>query len=210
MKIEKVTDDKIKITLTVTDLRNQNIDIADLSLDTPKAHTFFDDILEQAFDAFGFEVNDSPVIIEASPVSKDTLVIFISKVDKDSVFDRLKSHAELFESVEEKVQPKKSSRKRVSKEPLLIYSSENLTTIELACNDLNGLFEGQSMLYKLKEKYYLVLGKNTLKGIPSKKIESILCETILKVQSTKISLAHLEEYGENLIDVRAVELMSSY
>jgi adapter protein MecA 1/2 len=208
MKIEKVTDDKIKITLTVTDLRNQNIDIADLSLDTPKAHTFFDDILEQAFDAFGFEVNDSPVIIEASPISKDTLVIFISKVDKNSVFDKLRSHAELFESVEEKIQPKKPTRKKINKEPLLIYSSENLTNIELACNNLNSLFEGQSMLYKLKGKYYLVLGKNTLKGVTSAKLESILCETLSKVQSTKVSLAYLEEYGESLINMRTIELMS--
>lgn len=213
MKIEKINNDKLKITLTVTDLHDKDIDIADLSLDTPKAHSFFDDILEKAFDEFGFEVNDSPVIIEASPISKDTLVIFISKVDRETVIDRLKAHTEKLEGTEsgteDKPAKKKTTRKKAKNEPI-VYRSEGLMDIEEACSNLSGYFEGQSMLYKLRNIYYLVLGKNRVRGISSSIIESVLCEYISKVDATNLNIAYFEEHGEVIIKTRAVELLGGF
>lgn len=208
MKIEKINDAKLKITLTITDLREQNIDIADLSLDTPKAHSFFDDVLEQAFDEYGFEVNDSPIVIEASPVSKDTLVIFISKVDKETVIDRLKEHSDRLGEAQNAV--KKRAPKRKVKSDVLIFSSETLTNIELACARLSGFFEGHSMLYKLNDTYYLILGKNKVKGVTYSSIEGLLSEFLSKCKSSMISLAYIEEYGDVLIKNRTVEIMSDY
>jgi adapter protein MecA 1/2 len=209
MKIEKINNDKLKITLTVTDLHDQNIDFADLSLDTPKAHTFFNEILEKAFFEFGFEVNDSPIIIEASPISRDTLVIFISKVDKETVLDKLKSHTDKLDKEKPPVTQRKNLKRTTSKDPI-IYHSDNLTNMEYACSNLSGLFEGQSMLYKLDEKYYLVLGRNRIKGIPIVRIEGILSEFTNRAKPSKVTLAHIEEYGEVLIKTRAVENMGSY
>lgn len=208
MKIEKINDAKLKITLTITDLREQNIDIADLSLDTPKAHSFFDDVLEQAFDEYGFEVNDSPIVIEASPVSKDTLVIFISKVDKETVIDRLKEHSDRLGEAQSTVK-KRSPRKKI-KSDVIIFSSETLSNIELACARLSGLFEGHSMLYKLNGTYYLILGKNKVKGVANSSIEALLSEYITKSKSSMVDLAYIEEYGDVLIKTRSVEILGDY
>ena len=221
MKIEKVNNDRLKITLTISDLREQDIDIADLSFDTPKAHTFFDEILSRAFDEFGFEINDAPVIIEASPVSKDTLVIFISKVDRETVLNRLKAHTEKLEDVSKSLEltngtmklpapAEGNKRKRRSKSEPLIYSSSTLDNIENACLNLSGLFEGQSMLYSFKEMYYLVLGKNRIKGVSFAKIEAVLSEYMSKVKTSVLTLAYLDEHSKVILKTRAVEQMASY
>lgn len=92
----------------------------------------------------------------------------------------------------------------------MIFSSETLSNIELACARLSGFFEGHSMLYKLNDTYYLILGKNKVKGVAYSSIEGLLSEYISKCKSSMIDLAYIEEYGNVLIKTRTVETMGDY
>jgi len=87
MKIEKVNDNQIKCTLTREDLENRQINLSELAYGTEKAKLLFRDMMQQAFSEFGFEAENIPLMIEAIPVSKDTVILIITKVEDPEELD---------------------------------------------------------------------------------------------------------------------------
>ena len=51
------------------DLADRNIKLSELAYGTGKTRELFQDMMQQANDDFGFEVNDIPLMVEAIPVS---------------------------------------------------------------------------------------------------------------------------------------------
>ncbi|MGN0370780.1 MAG: adaptor protein MecA [Butyrivibrio sp.] len=87
MKIEKISDNQIRCTLTRTDLLSREIKISELAYGTEKAKLLFHDMIEQASHQFGFEADDIPLMIEAIPVSPDCIVLVITKVEDPEELD---------------------------------------------------------------------------------------------------------------------------
>jgi adapter protein MecA 1/2 len=87
MKIEKVNENQIRCTLTKTDLQSRQIRISELAYGSEKAKTLFRDMIQQANQDFGFEVNDIPLMIEAIPTSADSLILMITKVEYPEELD---------------------------------------------------------------------------------------------------------------------------
>ena len=69
MKIEKVSENQIRCTLTKEDLASRELKISELAYGTEKAKNLFRDMMRQANFEFGFEAEDIPLMIEAIPVS---------------------------------------------------------------------------------------------------------------------------------------------
>jgi adapter protein MecA 1/2 len=87
MKIEKISDNQIRCTLSKSDLIDRELRISELAYGTEKAKALFRDMIQQAFYEFGFEVDDIPLMIEAIPVSADCLVLVITKVEDPDELD---------------------------------------------------------------------------------------------------------------------------
>lgn len=87
MKIEKISDNQIKFTLNRADLASHQIKISELAYGTEKTKGLIQDMMEQASDELGFEFNDSPLMIEAIPVSMDCIVLMVTKVDEPEEVD---------------------------------------------------------------------------------------------------------------------------
>ncbi len=83
MRIEKLTKDKIKVTLTTTDLVNLNIDIDSLEPDSKELHTFLFHIMETIREKTGFNPYSGQVVVEATP-SNDGMCILISRINNMS------------------------------------------------------------------------------------------------------------------------------
>ena len=81
MKIEKISENQIRCTLTKEDLADRNIKISELAYGTGKTRELFQDMMQQANDDFGFEVNDIPLMVEAIPLSPESIILVITKVD---------------------------------------------------------------------------------------------------------------------------------
>jgi adapter protein MecA 1/2 len=81
MKIEKINENQIRCTLTKEDLADRNIKISELAYGTGKTRELFQDMMQQANDDFGFEVNDIPLMVEAIPVSSEGIILVVTKVD---------------------------------------------------------------------------------------------------------------------------------
>lgn len=87
MKIEKVSDTQIRCTLTKEDLADRHLKISELAYGTEKAKNLFRDMMQQASYEFGFEADDIPLMIEAIPVSSDTIILLITKVEYPEELD---------------------------------------------------------------------------------------------------------------------------
>lgn len=67
MKIEKISDNQIRCTLTRADLADRQLQLSELAYGTEKAKSLFRDMMQQAAFEFGFEAEDIPLMIEAIP-----------------------------------------------------------------------------------------------------------------------------------------------
>lgn len=87
MKIEKINDKQIRCTLTKEDLANRDIKLSELAYGSDKAKALFQDMMQLAAQDFGFEADNIPLVIEAIPVSLDTIILIITKVDDPEELD---------------------------------------------------------------------------------------------------------------------------
>ncbi len=87
MKIEKVNDNQIRCTLTREDLDNRQLKLSELAYGTEKAKSLFREMMQQASYEFGFEAEDIPLMIEAIPLSADTIILIITKVEYPEELD---------------------------------------------------------------------------------------------------------------------------
>ncbi len=87
MKIEKINDNQIRCTLTREDLENHQIRISELAYGTDKAKKLFRDMMQQAQIQFGFEADNIPLMIEAIPVSPESIILIITKVEDPEELD---------------------------------------------------------------------------------------------------------------------------
>lgn len=102
MKIEKINDNQIRCTLNKTDLASREIKISELAYGTEKAKILFRDMMQQAAFECGFEADDLPLMIEAIPMSAESIVLIITKVDDPEELDtRFSKFAPSYEELED-------------------------------------------------------------------------------------------------------------
>jgi len=89
MKIERIGDNIIRVTITYSDLEERNVDLNALNYNSPAAQEFFWDLMEQAEEQLGFNLTDSQLIIEPVPDSDEGFVINITKVDEEGEFESI-------------------------------------------------------------------------------------------------------------------------
>ena len=87
MKIEKISDNQIRCTLSREDLANREINLSELAYATDKAKDLFRDMIQQANDKFGFDADNLPLMIEAIPIMPDSIILIITKVEDPEELD---------------------------------------------------------------------------------------------------------------------------
>lgn len=87
MKIEMINEHQIRCTLTSEDLEERQIKLSELAYGSEKAKILFRDMMQQAADDFGFDAEDIPLMIEAIPLSAESIMLIISKVDSPDELD---------------------------------------------------------------------------------------------------------------------------
>lgn len=88
MKIEKINENQIRCTLTREDLDDRQIKLSELAYGGEKARELFRDMMEQAANEYGFVPGDIPILIEAMPVSAESIRLVITKVDDPQEMER--------------------------------------------------------------------------------------------------------------------------
>lgn len=87
MKIERLNENQIRCTLNKSDLASRQLKINELAYGSYKAKELFRDMMQQASYELGFEAEDTPLMIEAIPVSSECIVLIVTKVDNPEELD---------------------------------------------------------------------------------------------------------------------------
>ena len=211
MKIERINDNQIKLTLTHDDLTKRNIKLEELITQTEKSQALFRDIIEQAFTECGFTVNNEPLMVEATPVAVDGLMIIVTKIqDKDSQKDKVSL---LSQNKEHRRFKRKSieayTDEKVSDNGISIYSFENLDDVINASIRLNDTYSGYNTLFKYSQKFFLLIQNDSPSDdITDEEIDNIISEYGTKHVSTVLSKYHLIEHGELMVKNPAVKTLA--
>lgn len=207
MKIEKINENKIKITLSLNDLEERNIDLESLNINSPATQELFWDMMEQAEIEFGFNASDSQLCIEAVPDTLDGFIITITKLDEDGDFESIHKYIKnRFKKSDLKV--KKKNHKVCS--TISVYSFKDFDDVCALSRSVDSIYSGESTLYKLKNVYYLILTKNSLNTTDMKMFDALLSEYGSKISDVNFYEGYLNEYGTKIVENNAFEIMRSY
>ena len=87
MKLERINDNQIRCTLTGQDLADRHLQLSELAYGNDKTKRLFRDMMQQASCELGFQTDDIPLLIEAIPLSGDSIILTVTKVDYPEELD---------------------------------------------------------------------------------------------------------------------------
>jgi len=87
MKLEKLNDNQIRCTLTKRDLSSRNMSLRELAYGSENARTLFHEMMEQASIELNFQVDNTPLMIEAIPSKNEGIILLITKIDDPEELD---------------------------------------------------------------------------------------------------------------------------
>ena len=87
MKIEKVSEDVIRITLTAEDLKKRNLDAQKFKYDTPQYERLLLDVISHAEIEFGFDISECRVVHEPASNKQEDHIITVTRTSNAKNID---------------------------------------------------------------------------------------------------------------------------
>lgn len=190
MKIEKINDNKIKVTLSVKELEERNLDFQSLRYNTPEAQTLFWDMMKQAENEHGFKTTNCQLFIEAASINDGKFIVTVTKLQEKSL-----------PPVPQKKKlpiPELKARKRQT--PKFEKSIYKFDDFEQICNLLAAIeipSNLHSTLYEYKTAFFLITK-------PSKQLHLLLSEFGEVVKDSIAIEGILQEHGNKIAEKNAL------
>ncbi len=170
MKFERIDDDKLKILLTSEDLKERGLKLADLKYGNKETGDLFQEIIQEAIFECEFDIEEKTVLVEAIPVSFNTIEVIVTKIEEGSIAEEMAGKMDLINKIRERVHTgnkkepiKKEKSKSAKKVEDILIKFEDLDDVCNASKNIIRYFDGKDKLYKYENEYYLVLHTNTNK-----------------------------------------------
>ena len=206
MKFERISENIIKITVSPSDLAERNIDIQSLTYNSAAAQELFWEMMEQAENKYGFDFSNSHIVFEPLDYIRKCFIITVTKIDEDADFEFL--HNFLMNKFRKSDYRVNKKTRKILVPARILYSFNSLEDIVELAKALKPEFEGESYLYKLNNTYYLLL--RSLKPFNYSKVEYLLNEFGNKVSNISFFEGFLNEYGNLLIEKKALKVLKTY
>lgn len=87
MKIERINENQIRCTLTRLDLSSRNLNLGELAYGSEKARGLFREMIQKASNEVGFDAEDIPLMVEAIPLSGESVMLVITKIEDPEELD---------------------------------------------------------------------------------------------------------------------------
>lgn len=150
MKFEKLNENKIRITLSIRDLEEKDIDFHDFMSNSIESQDLFLDMLEEAEEKIGFKTRDCKVKIEALAMTENDFVLTITKILPEGNRKTLYATPKKKPKVKRKVNSINTS--------CLIYK---FNSFDDYCNFIEFMLHNKlSDAVKISEKIYIYLYNN--------------------------------------------------
>lgn len=192
MKIEKLTENKLKITLSIDDLEERNINLHAFMYNTKESQDLFWELLQTAEKECGFNVDDSMIYVEASTTGAGNFTLLVTKTNENAPIVEKLSKSKKYTKPNIKLKRKQVPLKAESS----IYIFESFDDICGFCNICDTEILHDNTLYSMNEIYYL-------------KIDYIPYNMILDyatiAKNPVLLEAKLNEYGKIVIEKNALQ-----
>ena len=203
MKIEKINDNKIKITLSAKDLADRNLDFQSLRHNSPEAQTLFWDMMKLAESEHGFTASNCQLFIEAASVMNGNFIVTITKVHDVPALSPNRALAQKLSPSSLKVKRKPAS---YSHNCIIRFSSFDNIIDALKQNYLP--LKIASSLYEYKNEYYLTLKPGISQTTDFKKTILLLSEFGEVTHDSKYTEGIINEYGNKIIAKDALKTLT--
>lgn len=201
MKIEKLNEDKIRITLNIDDLEAEHIDFHTFMSNPIESQDIFLDMLEKAEKEVGFVTEDYRLMIEALAMNDGNFILTVTRIESD------KKEKLCYKKKKVNIKRKNTTiRSNVA-----IYRFETFEDFCEFCNftknsilhNINKLSNSTS-LYTYNEKYYLVFSEIDINSNLLKILCSCITEFAHFVTESSLFIHKLDEHGKILIKDSAI------
>lgn len=202
MKIERITENKIKVLINDTEAKEWNITLKKISENSPEAQQMFRHAISMAKQSIDFSIDGAKLFVETIPSCDSGIGMLITKVCSD------RELANAMDNCSYKGKIRRSELKQAAKLRKYIYRFGDFDSVCAAAGELNGRYVGLSVLYQLDEEFYLYL-------IPKEAVslceaDIILSEFAERVPHGQYVHGRLNEYGTLMIDKNAIEILNQY
>lgn len=201
MKIEKLTENKIRITLNLEDLKEKNIDFHSFMSNPIESQSLFLDMLDTAEKEVGFVTKDYKVTIEALALSNGNFILTVTRdSEEESNSPRRKVHIK---------------RKSIDfTKAVAIYAFSSFEDVFVFCKFIQNspLYKVLSIvqtisLYQYQSHYYLCF-RNVIGSL--EKLKSF-CSSVTEfgtyVNNSDLFERKLMEYGTEIIGQNAIDVI---
>lgn len=194
MKIEKLNENKIKVTISYDDLAKRNIDVHSFIYNSPESQDLFWDVMCEAERQYGFVVGESMVYVEASASSPGFFTLIVTKSAEKNSLSPSKHNL--------KKNNIRLKRKAVSsKFNNSIFMFESFNDVCDFCSVIDVSKVPTSSLYRMDGQYFL-----SADIMPY----SIILEYASLVKFSDMFLAKIKEYGSIIIENDALLVISKF
>jgi adapter protein MecA 1/2 len=207
MKIEKVNENEIKVTISLDDLEERNIDLSALNYNSPATKELFWDMMEKAEIEYGFNTSNSQLCVEAVPDSTEGFILTITKLNEDGDFESIQKYITT-KLKKNDLRIKRKNRRIYS--AIILYSFSDFEDLCALSKKVHLIYSGDSSVYMHKNTYYLLLTRNNLTVTNPKMFEVLLSEYGKKLTNTGFYEGFLNEYATALIENNAIEVLNTY
>ncbi len=206
MRIERINENMIKVTISLNDLEERNIDLESINYNSPAAQELFWDMMEQAEIELDFAISDSQLIIEPVPDEEEGFIVTVTKLNDEEEFESIHKYIKnRFHRADIRVKKIKKLSPAV-----WIYRFDNFDNLCLLAKKLEKLYMGKTSLYEYNENYFLVMRKDGFFSLDMVMTETLLAEYGHRVRSIAFTEGYLNEYGRIVLRSNCLETLRDY
>lgn len=206
MKLEKLNDNKIRITLNSEDLKENDIDFHTFMSNPIESQELFFSVLDRAEKELGFVTDDYKIMVEALAMSNGNFILTVTRIEPEkgkSTYRKKKINIR-----------RKTS---ITDESKAIYCFSSFDEFCSFCNFLNNNilkninnFVSSISLYEYNKKYYLVLTDLHMNANLLKSFCSSITEFANFVDHANLFETKLLEYGTLIMKDNAIDICLSH
>lgn len=191
MKVEKVDENKVQITLSFEELEMRNITLSDIEKNNAAAKNLFTSIIEETNLDEDFEFENSQLFIEASSDNNNTFILTITKIeDLPDINKYTRKDASVLYRIDSR-----------------LYEFPSLDSILDLCQKAKdeNLFFGQNTLYKYQDKYFILFSETAVKNKRFIKTYVMISEYCTRYFSYDLFYTTIKEKSTVIIPNRALQ-----
>ncbi|MFC4777533.1 genetic competence negative regulator [Paenibacillus sp. GCM10023252] len=195
MKIERLSQDKIRIFLTFDDLLERGIQKDDMWREIPKVHELFSEMMDQAYSELGFDAS-GPLAVEVFALPAQGMVVIVTRGKMNAGLDERSAEDE---DADEEIYEMEVT---LEQSDIVMYSFRDIEDVISVSKQLRSSeLTEDGRLYAYNGKWILMLEPALIDSARTNAVIALLAEY---GEATSVTYAMLEEYGKVIIASDAV------